>query len=591
MQTEIRNLDYAPDKAQVGMSMQSGNAAKSPLRKLFLTITGFILAVTMLIGLGSLVFAQDGPADIELPSDVENVEAVPGDSMVNLSWDVATDNVGVEGYKVYYGQESVTGQGGKYQYALEVGDVIEYDVKNLVNGGTYYFAVTAYDAAGNEVEATPQVAPSEEVSEPLPLGDDGRAPTVKSAEGYSNVQIKVVFSEPVVLPAEGSQTTFFVEDNLTGEFLPLLDAEVMQNDKKVVVIETAPQDSDSEYILTAGFTIQDVYGNQVRSGTSDTATFIGGEGEYIALNAGMLAENADAPVADVPTETSGSVLDGAVDDLSGELVSDAVSDSENIFGEAVENSDSAGVVLDEEESQNLYNAADGDLPEGLVSVEAISGTEVQVVFSEPVQFVEAQTHFAVVEKDAPVDPASEAMALMVISVEELMEDRVTAVFTVESMKPGFDYVLSIMNVVTSAGVAINSGDGIEFQAKTLKLVDVIPPAEVTNFVARLEGSLVKLTWSVSVSEDSIEQIIHESTDGTNYSEKVVLPPLVSGFDISDLMAGATYWFKITSRDAAGNESEGVVVKVTLPETGPGLALVFGISALATAVARRKKRSF
>src|SRR3989338_6200875 len=164
MQTEIRNLDYAPDKAQVGMSMQSGNAAKSPLRKLFLTITGFILAVTMLIGLGSLVFAQDGPADIELPSDVENVEAVPGDSMVNLSWDVATDNVGVEGYKVYYGQESVTGQGGKYQYALEVGDVIEYDVKNLVNGGTYYFAVTAYDAAGNEsdsysfeVEATPQV--------------------------------------------------------------------------------------------------------------------------------------------------------------------------------------------------------------------------------------------------------------------------------------------------------------------------------------------------------------------------------------------------------------------------------------------------
>lgn len=545
------------------------------------------LLATMLIGFGSLTFAEDGPADIELPSDVEKVEAVAGDSMVTLSWDVATDNVGVDGYKVYYGEQSVTSQGGNYQYTLEVGDVIEYDVKNLVNGTTYYFAVTAYDASGNEsesysfeAESTPQVFAAEEVAEPLPLGDDGKAPTVKSAEGYSNVQIKVTFSEPVQLPAEEPQTAFLVEDNLTGEFLPLLDAQVMQNDKKVVVIETAPQDSDSEYIFTAGITVQDVYGNTVRSGTSDTATFIGGDGEYIAPNMDMVAENGTETVSDVPVEAVADGLSDAADDLLSEVADE------------VEESDvSLGTVLDEEDLSDLYNAADGDLPEGVASVEAVSETEVKVEFSGPVTFVLAENHFVVYEKDGTADPVSGEPILLAVLSDELAADGLSATFAVEGMKPGYDYVLSVMNVVTAEGAAIDSGDGIEFKAKTLELIDVIPPAEVTNFLARLEGALVKLTWTVSVSEDAIEQIIYQSADGTSYSEKVVLPPLVSEFEISDLIAGMTYWFKITSRDSAGNESAGVVVEVTLPETGPGLALMFGISALGTFVAsRRKKRS-
>lgn len=539
------------------------------------------LLATMLIGFGSLTFAEDGPADIELPSDVENLKAIAEDSMVTLSWDVATDNVGVDGYKVYYGEQSVTSQGGNYQYTLEVGDVIEYDVKNLVNGTTYYFAVTAYDASGNESEsysleakATPQAAPLTEAVEPLPLGDDGKAPTVKAAEGYSNVQIKVTFSESVQIPVEEPQTAFLVEDNLTGEFLPLLDAQVLPNDKKVVIIETAPQDASSEYILTAGITVQDEYGNTVRSGTSDTATFIGGEGEYIALNMDMVAENDGETVTDIPADS----LSSATDDLLNEVVEE----SDDVVG---------GVVLDEEDLSNLYNAADGNLPDGVAEVSAVSGSEVKVTFSEEVKFISAQTHFIVYEKDGEVDPVTGEPAMLTISAEELMEDGISSTFTVEGMKPGYDYVLSIMNVVTAAGAAIDSGNGIEFKAKTLELVDVIPPAEVTNFLARLEGSLVKLTWTVSVSEDAIEQIIYQSTDGANYSEKVVLPPLVSEFEISDLIAGMTYWFKITSRDNAGNESAGVVVEVTLPETGPGLALMFGISALGTFVAsRRKKRS-
>lgn len=597
MQIQLSNIDCAPEEVQVEMPV--ADTRPSTLGKLLAMVTCFALITAMLTGLSSLVFAQSGPADIEVPSDVENVRATAGDSMVSLTWDVATDNVGVDGYKVYYGLEPVTAQGGNYQYTLEVGDVIEYDVKNLVNGTAYYFAVTAYDASGNEsesysleVEATPQVAAVEEISEPLPMGDDGKAPTVKSAEGYSNVQVKVVFSEPVELPAEEPQTAFLIEDNLTGEFLPLLDAETMQSDKKIVIIETAPQDANSEYILTAGITVQDVYGNSVRSGTSDTATFLAGEGEYRSLNTGMVAENLGETVTDVAAGTLGDGLNDAADDLFGDLTEEEMAALEEALGEAVANGDiTGGTILDESEFSNLYSATDGELPEGVASIEAVSETDVKVVFSEAVAFVEAENYFVVYEKDGELDAVTGEPVMMTVSSQELTLDGMTATFTVDAMKPGYDYVLSIMNVVTTAGVAIDSGEGIEFQAKTLELVDVIPPAEVTNFLARLEGSLVSLTWTVSVSEDAIEQIVYQSTDGVNYFEKVVLPPLVSEFEVSDLVAGMTYWFKVTSRDGAGNESAGVITEVTLPETGPGLALMFGLSALGTAfVSRRKKRS-
>jgi hypothetical protein len=39
-----------------------------------------------------------------------------------------------------------------------------------------------------------------------------------------------------------------------------------------------------------------------------------------------------------------------------------------------------------------------------------------------------------------------------------------------------------------------------------------------------------------------------------------------------------YYFKLTTRNAAGQESEGLVTYLTLPKTGPELALLFLTSA-------------
>jgi fibronectin type 3 domain-containing protein len=55
----------------------------------------------------------------------------------------------VQGYRVYYGTSSRTYLQNKGS-GSNVGAATSYVVTNLTAGRTYYFSVTAYDAAGNE---------------------------------------------------------------------------------------------------------------------------------------------------------------------------------------------------------------------------------------------------------------------------------------------------------------------------------------------------------------------------------------------------------------------------------------------------------
>ena len=60
---------------------------------------------------------------------------------VNLAWDAVNDPR-VSGYKVYYGTSSRT-----YTGQIDVGNATTRTVSNLIDGATYYFAVTVYDAS------------------------------------------------------------------------------------------------------------------------------------------------------------------------------------------------------------------------------------------------------------------------------------------------------------------------------------------------------------------------------------------------------------------------------------------------------------
>ena len=57
---------------------------------------------------------------------------------VGLAWTASTGPVG--GYRIYFGRSS-----GNYTVSLDVGTRTAYAVTGLLDGGTYYFAVKAYD--------------------------------------------------------------------------------------------------------------------------------------------------------------------------------------------------------------------------------------------------------------------------------------------------------------------------------------------------------------------------------------------------------------------------------------------------------------
>jgi hypothetical protein len=75
---------------------------------------------------------------------------------VALAWDPPDISTDVTGYMIHYGTAP-----GTYTQGVDVGNTLNYTVSNLTDGKTYYFAVTAYNAAAyesiysNEVSITP----------------------------------------------------------------------------------------------------------------------------------------------------------------------------------------------------------------------------------------------------------------------------------------------------------------------------------------------------------------------------------------------------------------------------------------------------
>ncbi|WP_162604829.1 fibronectin type III domain-containing protein [Geomonas ferrireducens] len=93
----------------------------------FLTIAAFFLACISLIPASKASAAQ-----------------------TTLSWSAPSTYADgtamtVNGYKVYQGTAK-----GSYTQSVDVGNQTSYTLANLVNGSTYYFAVTAYDGAKTE---------------------------------------------------------------------------------------------------------------------------------------------------------------------------------------------------------------------------------------------------------------------------------------------------------------------------------------------------------------------------------------------------------------------------------------------------------
>jgi hypothetical protein len=88
---------------------------------------------------------------------------------ITLAWDSNVEP-DVAGYIVYYGTRSAD-----YDFDVDVGDYDSITISGLVEDVMYYFAVTAYDAEGNESDF------SEEITFP----NSGSSPSADSPGGGS----------------------------------------------------------------------------------------------------------------------------------------------------------------------------------------------------------------------------------------------------------------------------------------------------------------------------------------------------------------------------------------------------------------------
>ena len=95
------------------------------------------------------------------PSAPQNLEAVAGDANVGLSWQAPASDGGspITNYQIYRGTTA-----GGATFLATVGDVLTYSDTNVTNGQSYFYQVTARNAAGesprsNEVSATPNPPP------------------------------------------------------------------------------------------------------------------------------------------------------------------------------------------------------------------------------------------------------------------------------------------------------------------------------------------------------------------------------------------------------------------------------------------------
>jgi hypothetical protein len=494
-----------------------------------------IIVALLSIALASLSIAQGQEAseDTTIPSDVENVQAVAGDEEVTLTWDVATDNVGVVNYKIYYGTEEITKAGDIYEFGpISTGDTVTYTVTGLTNGITYYFAVIAVDEAGNESDdySIVQSAMPDAELRGSSIEDDGENPRATKAEATDKDKLKVTFSEPILLPLEAPEDSFTIQrvDNpeTTIEVEnAALDPE--DEDGVVVLLQTSPQEAGVEYELFVGIEIKDFYENTVQP----------------------LEE-------DVPDEDRVRFM-GFEED-----------------------------VAKPEPIQNPIPAPEDKTPPTVTGIEADSNTKFVVRFSEAVSLgSNPKERFLVVTKDEE-DPLE-------IKNVSLGTDKKSVFVTTAAQKP-VDYKVTVLGIKDEAGNAMNQFEA-QFKGKGTSLTDLIAPEDITNLIAKIKNAgenIVELKWKKSKDSagDLKEQILYQSLNaGITYDKGTALGEETDIAEVRNLVPGQRYTFKVTTKDDSDNESKGRIVSILLPATGPALGIALALSLGAGIQTRRRNK--
>lgn len=502
-------------------------------------VLSILSALLMTVSLSAPAFSE--AADAEMPSDVENVVATACNGGALLTWDASTDNVKVTGYKIYSGTSSVSKEGDKYTFdPQDVKDVLKAKIDGLENGTKYYFAATAYDAAGNESASYSYEVNITPKADAVCDTGDVEAPTVVKATAVSKSEVEVEFSEKVKLPEENPEQAFKVENDETLELLDVTDAVVMADkdvdegkEGKMVKLTTAEQEKDASYVLTATIDVSDLAGNPIISGTSDTAPFTG----------------VDKAPAD-EDKTGPSVTGVEVIDTTHLLVN---------FDESIV----LGLNTDENFEVSM---------KGLETTKLII-SEVQLGNNTALGLENSSVILTVAEMTVGKNYIVKAIGVKDEAGNVMAADKATAEFKAPGEDAGGEEIPPVEEVKTLTDATSFTGKGVK------------------SMVEEVETWKVALSWVLPKDSIATLQKIYYSKDGTTYTEAVALATSDKGYDFADgsLKTGGEYWFKLTQGDNEGAESKGIIAKVKLAETGPGIVGLIIASFVAGKVVTRKKK--
>ena len=274
-------------------------------KSLFALITAVILAIPALSA-----FAAGEP------ENVTGLTATAVDSTsIGLSWSSAKDSGGglVNHYRVYYGTTSVQTVGsGEYGSEVDTpNNSTSYVVTGLTANTTYYFAVTAIDSASVESEAYSVEANATTAADVAEPTADTTSPTVVNVSSVDKQHAKIQFSEAVTLPDLLPEAAFSITEQINPvNTLEIMGAVIDTQDATgaTVILETAVQTKDMNYIVTAGVAVTDVAGNPIISGSTDSGLFAGSDAEPVVATTAETTPPAEEVTE--PTVTEGAAAEG-----------------------------------------------------------------------------------------------------------------------------------------------------------------------------------------------------------------------------------------------------------------------------------------
>jgi chitodextrinase len=133
-------------------------------------------------GAGDWVLVLEGSTDITPPSAPSNLTATGGIGAAVLNWSAATDNAGVTAYNIH----RATVSGFIRSSANRIGQTSALTYTDAAAAGTYYYVVTAQDAAGNTSAASGEASAT--------ISADTQAPSVPTGLSASAAAGKMSLS-------------------------------------------------------------------------------------------------------------------------------------------------------------------------------------------------------------------------------------------------------------------------------------------------------------------------------------------------------------------------------------------------------------